>query len=63
MASRTAILDSMGLRLDEARAHKLAARLVEAAECINDLKLMHETLHIFDNFFDAATIAYLNDVD
>ena len=62
---RDTILNSMEVQIKLTRSHMRAQpqRITEAAECMNDLRSIHETLMIFDTQFTPDLIAYLNMVD
>jgi hypothetical protein len=62
---RDVILNSMEVRIKMTRSHMSAQpqRLTEAAECMEEVRAIHETLMIFDIQFTPDLIAYLNMVD
>jgi RecA/RadA recombinase len=63
--TRDTILNSMEVHIKMTRSHMGAQpqRLTEAAECMEEVRAIHETLMIFDIQFTPDLIAYLNMVD
>jgi hypothetical protein len=63
--TRDTILNSMEVQIKMTRSHMGAQpqRLTEAAECMEEVRAIHETLMIFDIQFTPDLIAYLNMVD
>lgn len=62
---RDTILNSMQSYIKSTRDHMSVQpqRLAEAAECMHEVRIIHETLMIFDNQLGPDLIAYLNMVD
>jgi hypothetical protein len=62
---RDTILNSMEVQIKLTRSHMRAQpqRITEAAECMEEVRAIHETLMIFDIQFTPELIAYLNMVD
>lgn len=62
---RDTILNSMQSYIKTTRDHMSVQpqRLAEAAECMHEVRIIHETLMIFDNQLGPDLIAYLNMVD
>jgi len=63
--TRDTILNSMEVQIKMTRSHMGAQpqRLTEAAECMEEVRAIHETLMIFDIQFTPDLIAYMNMVD
>lgn len=63
--TRDTILNSMEVYLKMTHSHMRAQpqRITEAAECMEEVRAIHETLMIFDIQFTPDLIAYLNMVD
>lgn len=62
---RNVIMRSMEMYISVTRSHMSVTpqRIELASMCMNEIRVIHETLMLFDNQFDTDTLAYLNAID